>query len=63
MNSIRGKELKWFESYLSNTRTTQRTKVISAVSDCLEVDIGVAQRSLLGALLFIIYINDTSKCR
>ena len=53
---IQHKELKWFRTFLANR--VQRTKVNNSVSDFTEVELGVPQGLILGALLFIIYIND-----
>ena len=51
-----GKELRWFQSYLSNRK--QCCKVNGKLSDLGEVTCGVPQGSCLSPLLFIIYIND-----
>ena len=48
--------LKWFKSYLTNG--CQLVRINCTLSDSLEVTYGVPQRSILGPLLFSIYIND-----
>ena len=56
---IQGCALKLFKKYLSNRK--QYVKLNNVKSEMCEIKTGVPQGSILGPLLFVIYVNDIYK--
>ena len=56
---IRNTERKWFKNFIYDR--TQKTSVNNNISDSATVATGVPQGTILGVLLFLLYINDMEK--
>ena len=57
---LKGSTLNVFQSYLSNRK--QYTEIEDTTSTILPIQVGVPQGSILGPILFIIYVNDLPQC-
>ena len=55
-SGIDGKLLNWFRNYPTNR--SQRVVLPGSLSDSCFINAGVPQGSILGPILFLVYIND-----
>ena len=56
---VRGTPIKWFRSYFNNR--LQCVEIDNSLSEVESIDCGVPQGSVLGSILFLLYINDITE--
>ena len=57
---FRGLINQWFSSYLNDC--TQTTQIADHISNKASISFGIPQGSVLGPLLFLLYVNDIHQC-
>ena len=57
---VSSQSLTWFRSYISDRK--QQTFIDGAQSDFCNITCGIPQGSILGPILFTIYINNLPSC-
>ena len=57
---LTGNLLKWIMDFLNGC--SQRTRVGAAYSEAIAMASGIVQWSCIGAMLFVMYVNDMVDC-